>query len=121
MWNLLFDWSEALSMGTDIVAYLVMALLIEQLPDLVSKQVKAIQNLKIDKITVWDSGANGSGAGGSTSGFLPGMIGSLPPIHELAQQAGIDLLEVLSKVSDFQEALDEDESATDATDEDAQA
>ena len=28
--------------------------MIEQLPTLVAEQVKAIQNLKIDKITVWD-------------------------------------------------------------------
>jgi flotillin len=31
-------------------------LLIEQLPKLVEQQVKAVQNLKIDKITVWDTG-----------------------------------------------------------------
>jgi flotillin len=75
-------------------------LVIERLPDLVAEQVKAIQNLKIDKITVWDSGTNGhaDGTGGSTSHFLRGLIGSLPPIHELAQQAGIDLPEVLGKV-----------------------
>ena len=67
-----------------------------------SEQVKAIQNLKIDKITVWDSGANGYGdaPGGSTSNFLRGLIGSLPPIHELAEQAGIDLPDVLGKVRD---------------------
>jgi flotillin len=75
-------------------------LIIEKLPDLVAEQVKAIQNLKIDKITVWDSGAGNqeSGAGGSTSHFLRGLINSLPPIHELAQQAGIDLPEVLGRV-----------------------
>jgi flotillin len=75
-------------------------LIIEKLPDLVAEQVKAIQNLKIDKITVWDSGANGNrdGAAGSTSQFLRSLIGSLPPIHELAQQAGIDLPEILGKV-----------------------
>ncbi len=73
-------------------------LIIEKLPELVAEQVKAIQNLKIDKITVWDSGdANGSGTG-STGNFLKGLIGSLPPIHELADQAGIDLPEVLGKV-----------------------
>ena len=78
-------------------------LIIEKLPELVAEQVKAIQNLKIDKITVWDSGngqANGSGGGGSTSGFLRGLIGSLPPMHELAQQAGIDLPEVLGRVKE---------------------
>ena len=76
-------------------------LIIEKLPDLVAEQVKAIQNLKIDKITVWDSGANGqaAGGGGSTSSFLRGLIGSLPPMHELAQQAGIDLPEVFGRVN----------------------
>ena len=73
-------------------------LIIEKLPELVAEQVKAIQNLKIDKITVWDSGGNG-GSGGSTSHFLRGLIGSLPPIHELAEQAGIDLPKVLGKMA----------------------
>ena len=73
-------------------------LIVEKLPELVAEQVKAIQNLKIDKITVWDSGQNGNQEGGSTSNFLRGLIGSLPPIHELAEQAGIDLPEVLGKV-----------------------
>ena len=75
-------------------------LIIEKLPELVSEQVKAIQNLKIDKVTVWDSGANGTGDGsGSTANFLRGLISALPPIHELAGQAGIDLPEVLGKVA----------------------
>lgn len=74
-------------------------LLIEKLPELVAEQVKAIQNLKIDKVTVWDSGSStGDGANGATAGFLRGLIGALPPIHELAQQAGIDLPEVLGQV-----------------------
>ena len=72
-------------------------LMIEQLPTLVAEQVKAIQNLKIDKITVWDSGGNGEGRGG-TAGFLSGLIGSLPAIHELAEQAGIQLPAVLGQV-----------------------
>jgi flotillin len=74
-------------------------LIIEKLPELIAEQVKAIQNLKIDKITVWDSGGHGNGDGsGSTQQFLRGLIGALPPIHELAQQAGIDLPEVLGRV-----------------------
>jgi flotillin len=77
-------------------------LIIEKLPELVAEQVKAISNLKIDKITVWDSGAGGAGdsSTGSTGNFLRGLIGSLPPIHELAQQAGIDLPDVLGKVQE---------------------
>lgn len=75
-------------------------LIIEKLPELVAEQVKAIQNLKIDKLTVWDSGAGAVGEGGSTSNFLKGLIGSLPPIHDLAQQAGIDLPAYLGRVRD---------------------
>lgn len=87
-------------------------LVIEKLPDLVAEQVKAIQNLKIDKITVWDSGAGGNGSGdvnGATAGFLRGLIGSLPPVHELAKQAGIDLPGVLGSLN-----KERDESAKDA-------
>ena len=77
-------------------------LMIEKLPELVAEQVKAIQNLKIDKITVWDS-ANGSRGNGTTAGFLSSLIGSLPPLHELAQQAGIDLPTFLGKVAKSEE------------------
>ncbi|MEM1446795.1 MAG: SPFH domain-containing protein [Planctomycetota bacterium] len=75
-------------------------LIVEKLPELVAEQVKAIQNLKIDKITVWDSGAKDGQSTGSTGQFLNGLIGALPPMHELANQAGIDLPEVLGKVKD---------------------
>ncbi|GAB4547046.1 MAG: flotillin family protein [Phycisphaerales bacterium] len=84
-------------------------LLIEQLPELVREQVKAISNLKIDKITVWDSGRAGGqiegkpGTGGATADFLSGLIGSLPPVHELAKQAGIELPGALGKVEEQRE------------------
>jgi len=75
-------------------------LVIEKLPELVAEQVKAIQNLKIDKVTVWDSGASeGEGGKGATAGFLRGLIGALPPVHELAKQAGLDLPEVLGSAT----------------------
>lgn len=76
-------------------------LLIEQLPKLVDAQVRAIQNLKIDKIVVWDQGKGADGRN-ATSDFLSGMIGSLPRLHELAQQAGIELPAALGKVASRQ-------------------
>lgn len=87
-------------------------LMIEQLPQLVAEQVKAIQNLKIDKITVWDSGRNGSGGNnqGSTAGFLSGLIGSLPAMHELADQAGIELPSVLGRVRDDERGMHDTKS-----------
>jgi len=73
-------------------------LLIEQLPKLVEAQVQAIQGLKIDKITVWDSGTNNGTGRNATADFLSGMIGSLPKLHELANQAGIKLPSALGEV-----------------------
>jgi flotillin len=75
-------------------------LMIEKLPELVTEQVKAIQNLKIDKITVWDSGGGGRGKGGTTADFLSSLIGSLPAMHDLAEQAGIELPQVLGRLQD---------------------
>lgn len=87
---------EACAQSPEVAPTLLM---IEQLPELVAQQVKAIQNLKIDKITVWDSGSGGSKDGkNATADFLSGMIGSLPQVHELAKQAGIDLPSALGKV-----------------------
>ncbi len=75
----------------------------EMMPKLVEEQVKAIANLKIDQVTVWDSGngnSHGDGAGGSTANFLSGLIGSLPPLHDLAANVGIKLPEYLGSLSD---------------------
>jgi flotillin len=74
-------------------------LLIEQLPKLVQEQVKAVQNLKIDKITVWDTGTNSNGRN-ATSDFVSGMVNTLPRLHELARQAGIELPGYLGKIND---------------------
>jgi flotillin len=65
-------------------------LITEQLPNIVREQVNAISNLKIDKVTVWDGGKNADGKTG-TADFLSGIISALPPLHELARNAGLDL------------------------------
>ena len=75
-------------------------LMVEKMPELVAEQVKAIQNLKIDKVTVWDSGQAGADGTSSTAGFLRSLIGSLPPMHDLARQAGVDLPGYLGTVDD---------------------
>ena len=72
-------------------------LMIEKVQDLVAKQVEAIKNIKFDKITVWDGGA-GSANGSTTANFMRDLIKSLPAMHDLANQAGIELPQVLGKV-----------------------
>ncbi len=64
-------------------------LLIEKLPELVRTQVEAVKNIKIDKITVWDSGAeNGSS---STANFVSNLMKSVPPLNDLFNMAGLNL------------------------------
>jgi flotillin len=71
-------------------------LMIEKLSEIVHAQVEAISNLKIDKITVWDSGSK-SGSN-MTSDFLSGFIKSLPPLQEIAAMAGLELPEFLGSI-----------------------
>ena len=65
-------------------------LLIEKLPELVRTQVEAVKNIKIDKITVWDSGQNADG-NGSTANFVSGMMKTVPPLNDLFNMAGLNL------------------------------
>ena len=65
-------------------------LLIEKLPELVKTQVEAVKNIKIDKITVWDSGNSESG-NGSTANFVSGMMKTVPPLNDLFNMAGLNL------------------------------
>ncbi|MBL8022786.1 MAG: flotillin family protein [Elusimicrobia bacterium] len=63
-------------------------LLVEKLEDIVRLQTEVIKNIKIDKITVWDSGGE---KGSSTANFMSGLVRTLPPLHEVAAMAGVDL------------------------------
>lgn len=67
-------------------------LLIEKLPELVKTQVEAVKNIKIDKITVWDS-ANGNGENNNTTtaNFVAGMMKTVPPLNDLFNMAGLNL------------------------------
>ncbi|OFX62216.1 MAG: flotillin, partial [Bacteroidetes bacterium GWA2_30_7] len=66
----------------------VMLMIADKLPELVKHQVEAIKNIKIDKITVWDSlGGGKEGKGTSTANFLSGMLGSIPPFEDVFKMA----------------------------------
>lgn len=75
-------------------------LLIEKLEEIVKVQAEAIKNIKIDKITVWDSGNGGdSTKGSSTSNFISQFVKSLPALQDIASMAGLELPQYLGKVS----------------------
>jgi flotillin len=69
-------------------------LLLEKLPELVKTQVEAVKNIKIDKVTVWDSGNSKDGSN-STANFVSGMMKSVPPLNDLFNMAGLNLPDYL--------------------------
>ena len=76
-----------------------MLLITDQLPKLVEEQVKAIANLKIDKVTVWENGTGGDGKS-STADFISSLVGSLPPLHELTRNVGVKMPDYLGSTAD---------------------
>ena len=66
----------------------------DKLEQLVQMQVEAIKNIKIDKVTVWDS-MNGASGTPATANFLSGMLKAIPPMNELFKQAGMELPPIL--------------------------
>lgn len=74
-------------------------LIIEKLEEIVKLQVEAIKNIKIDKITVWDSGQQNATGGSSTSNFLSQMTKSLPALHDIASLAGLELPKYLGQMA----------------------
>jgi flotillin len=74
-------------------------LLIEKLEEIVKVQAEAIKNIKIDKITVWDSGCTNSENGSSTSNFISQFVKSLPALHDISSLAGLELPPFLGHVS----------------------
>lgn len=80
-------------------------LMTEKIEEMVKLQVEAIRNLKIDKVTVWDSGGKD---GSSTANFMSSLIKALPPLHEVAGMAGLELPKYLGQVSTADEGSEAD-------------
>ncbi len=75
----------------------VMMMIADKLPELVKTQVEAVKNLKIDKVTVWDSMSAGKdGRGSSTANYFSSMLAAIPPLKDLFNQAGLELPDFLS-------------------------
>ncbi len=91
----------------------VKMLIADKLEELTRIQVDAIKNIKIDKVTVWDSAAGGK-EGTSTANFISGMLKAVPPLSEVFKMSGMQLPEYLGKVSETAAPPQKAESDTSA-------
>ncbi len=82
----------------------IQLMMVDKIEELVKIQVEAIKNIKIDKITVWDS-MNGESNSPTTANFLSGMMKSLPPLNEAFKMAGVKMPDFL--IQDLDSATDE--------------
>ncbi len=74
----------------------VRLMLADKMEELMRIQVDAVKGVKIDKVTVWDSGEGRDGKT-ATAGFVSGLMKSIPPMNEMFQMAGMDLPSFLGK------------------------
>jgi flotillin len=86
-------------------------LVIERLVDVANVQAKAIQNLPMEKVVVWDSGSSEGGLGN----LGQRLIGVLPPMHEIAKLAGLELPDFLGQMSEDKQEPKDDQAAPQET------
>ena len=70
-------------------------LMIEHLPVLVAEQAKAFNNIKFDKIVVYDGQAGGDSA---VAKFAKGAMGMMPIMHQFMEQAGVKMPNYLGSI-----------------------
>ena len=83
-------------------------LIVERLTEVAGIQAEAIQNLPLEKIVVWDGG---NGQGGMTN-LGQRLMGAIPPMHELAKLAGLELPEFLGRMAGGMGPADGNEAKT---------
>ncbi len=91
----------------------VMMMIADKLPELVKTQVEAIKNIKIDKVTVWETG-NGKDGKTSTANFMQGMLGSIPPLDDVFKSAGLELPDILKGSQNANNPVEDIKSETKA-------
>ena len=69
-------------------------MIVDKLEEIAKVQASAISNIDFEKVVVYDGG-NGDTVGN----FLGGLTKALPPFHEVAKMAGIELPEYLGEMS----------------------
>ena len=78
-------------------------MIVDKIEDIAAAQASAISNIAFDKVVVYDSGK-----GNAVGNFLGGLTQALPPFHEVAKMAGVELPEYLGRMSQVQGSVQQD-------------
>ena len=70
-------------------------MIVDKLENIAEVQASAISNIDFEKVVVYDNGQ-----GNAVGQFLGGLTKALPPFHEVAKMAGIELPEYLGELAE---------------------
>jgi len=83
-------------------------LMLDKITELAEIQTKAIKDIEIDKVVVYDNG-NGKGVGN----FVQGLYGMMPQLNDFLNQSGMNLPDALVKKEVTENIISSDNSDTD--------
>ena len=78
-------------------------MIVDKLESIAEVQASAISNIDFEKVVVYDNGQ-----GNAVGQFLGGLTKALPPFHEVAKMAGIELPEYLGELAERSERAKEE-------------
>ena len=91
-------------------------MIVDKIEDIAAAQANAISNIAFDKVVVYDSGK-----GSAVGNFLGGLTQALPPFHEVAKMAGVELPEYLGRMAQVQGSVQQDAETAPPPDADTDA
>ena len=78
-------------------------MIVDKLESIAEVQASAISNIDFEKVVVYDNGQ-----GNAVGQFLGGLTKALPPFHEVAKMAGIELPEYLGELAERRDGAKEE-------------
>lgn len=66
-------------------------MVVDKITELTRIQVEALENIKVDKLTVWEGGSKDGSGQGSVSNVVKDLLKSVPPLASVFEQVGMEV------------------------------
>lgn len=66
-------------------------MVVDKITELTRIQVEALENIKVDKLTVWEGGSKDGSGQGSVSNVVKDLLKSVPPLASVFEQVGMEI------------------------------
>lgn len=86
-------------------------MVVDKITELTRIQVEALENIKVDKLTVWEGGSKDGSGHGSVSNVVKDLLKSVPPLASVFEQVGMEIPHFLGEKTGMKDVSDELETA----------